>query len=64
MMIRSAVNAGMGATLPPQMLRLLDSASGDSFAEALQKLGLVLVPRKAPLEVVVVDSLQKTPTEN
>jgi uncharacterized protein (TIGR03435 family) len=62
MMIRSAINAGV--TLPPQALRALDNGSGASFTDALQKLGLVLVPRKAPLEVIVVDSLQKTPTEN
>jgi uncharacterized protein (TIGR03435 family) len=62
MMLRSAINAGV--TLPPQALRALDNASGDSFTDALQKLGLVLVPRKAPLEVIVVDSVLKTPTEN
>src|SRR5262249_24525284 len=60
--IRSAVNAG--APLPPQLLRALDNATGDSLVDALQKLGLTLVSSKAPLEVIVVDSLHKTPTEN
>ena len=62
MMLRSAINAGVN--LPPQALKALDNATGDSFTDALQKLGLVLVPQKAPLEVIVVDALQKMPTEN
>jgi uncharacterized protein (TIGR03435 family) len=62
MMIRSAINAGV--TLPPQALKALDNASGDSFIAALDKIGLVLTPRKGPVEVVVVDSVQKTPSDN
>jgi len=60
MLIRSALSAGV--TLPPQALRVLDFASGDSLVSALQKVGLVLVPKKAPLDVLVVDSIQKSPT--
>jgi len=60
--IRSAVNAGV--SLPPQMLRILDNSSGDSLINALDKLGLTLVSRKTPMEVIVVDAMQKTPTEN
>ena len=60
--IRSAVNAGV--PLPPQMLRALDNASGDSLIESLRKLGLTLVSRKEPLEVIVVDAMQKVPTDN
>lgn len=62
MSVRSAVNAG--ASLPPQMLRALDNASGDSLIHSLQKLGLTLASRKQPLEVIVVDAMQKAPTEN
>jgi len=62
MQVRSAVNAGV--SLPPQALRVLDSASGDSLGAALDKLGLTLVSRKAPLEVIVIDAMQKMPTEN
>lgn len=62
MLIRSAVSAGV--TLPPQALRLLDGYSSASLSDALEQIGLKLEPRKAPLEVIVVDDALKTPTEN
>jgi uncharacterized protein (TIGR03435 family) len=62
MLIRSAIAAGV--TLPPEALRMLSGSSGDSLLNALEKLGLKLETRKAPLEVLVVDRLQKAPTEN
>lgn len=62
MQVRSAINAGV--SLPPQALRVLDNASGDSLGAALEKLGLTLAARKTPLEVIVVDAMQKAPTEN
>lgn len=61
MLIRSAVAAGV--TLPPEALKLME-ASGDSLVTALEKVGLKLEPRKAPLDVVVIDRISKTPTEN
>lgn len=61
-LVRSAVNAGV--VLPPQALRLLETGSPDTMSGPLQRLGLTFEARKAPLEVVVVDSLLKTPTEN
>jgi uncharacterized protein (TIGR03435 family) len=61
-LIRSAVNAGV--TLPPEALRMLDGFSGESSFLALQSVGLKLESRKAPLEVLIVDSVSKTPTEN
>lgn len=36
----------------------------DSVRASLQKLGLKLVRRNAPVEKLVIDSIQKTPTEN
>ena len=62
MMIRSAVNAGV--SLPSQALRMLEGASLDPLSPPLQKAGLTLEPRKAPLDVIVIDSSLKTPTEN
>jgi len=61
-MIRSAINNGV--VLPPQALRLLDTASADPFSNPLQQAGLALDSRRAPLTVVVIDSALKTPTEN
>jgi uncharacterized protein (TIGR03435 family) len=63
MLIRSAVVAGV--VLPPEVLRLIDgSPAPTSLFDALDKLGLKLVTRKAPLDVLVVDKISKTPTEN
>ena len=62
MMIRSALAAGV--VLPPQAMKALEYSSGDSLFTAVQAVGLKLEPRKAPLEIVVVDHIDKTPTEN
>ena len=61
-LVRSAVNQGV--VLPPQALRVLETASADPFSAPLQQVGLTLDSRRAPLDVIVVDSAQKTPTEN
>ncbi len=73
----AARNAGMMAPPPgvgpgpgvgPDAIRPPgDSASdpsGSSIFAAVQALGLKLEPRKAPAEFVLVDHLEKTPTEN
>jgi uncharacterized protein (TIGR03435 family) len=62
LMVRSGVNAGVA--LPPQALRLLDGANTDPLSGPLRDVGLTLESRKAPLSVVVVDAISKTPTEN
>jgi len=62
MLIRAAVNAGM--VLPPQVLQLLDSGSIASLIDGLQQLGLKMEARKAPLDLLVIDQMSKTPTEN
>lgn len=62
MLVRSAVNAGV--TLPPQALQLLDSPAIGSVIDGLKSVGLLLEARKAPLDMLVVDSIEKTPTEN
>jgi uncharacterized protein (TIGR03435 family) len=62
LLIRSAINAGV--SLPPEALRLLDGASDESLHSALHTVGLKLEPRKAPLEVLLIDQVKKVPTEN
>jgi uncharacterized protein (TIGR03435 family) len=62
MLIQSAVNSGV--TLPGEALRLLQNPNGGSLEAGLRAVGLKLEPRKAPLEVVVVDSANKTPVAN
>jgi uncharacterized protein (TIGR03435 family) len=62
MLIHAAVAAGI--SLPPEALRLLDGASLASLYDAVQKIGLRLDARKAPLDLVVIDEARKTPTAN
>ncbi len=62
MLIHAGVNAGVN--VPPQALRLLDGASTPSLFDALQRVGLKLDARKAPLDMIIVDDSRKTPTEN
>lgn len=62
MQIRSAIAAGV--VLPPEALRALEGGSGDSLFSAVQTVGLKLESRKAPIEVLVIDSVRKTPTAN
>jgi uncharacterized protein (TIGR03435 family) len=62
MLIRAGVNRGL--TLPPEALRLLDTGSPVSFFRAAEKLGLKLDVRKVPLDLLVIDEIRKTPTEN
>jgi uncharacterized protein (TIGR03435 family) len=62
MMIRAGIEAGIN--MPPQAMKLLETASGDSLHEALAKAGLKLEAKKAPLDVVVIESVNRTPSEN
>jgi uncharacterized protein (TIGR03435 family) len=63
MLVRSAVVAGV--VLPPEVLRVLDaSSSPESLFDGLAKVGLRLEPRKAPLDLLVIDSSLRKPTEN
>ncbi len=62
LMIRAAVQQGV--PLPPEALKALDSASPDAMSSALEKLGLNLERRKTSLEVLVIDHMEKTPSEN
>ena len=62
LMIRSAIAAGV--VLPPEAMKALEYSSGDSLLAALEKVGLKLEARKAPLDVIVIDHMTKAPTEN
>jgi uncharacterized protein (TIGR03435 family) len=60
--IRSGIAAG--DPLPPQAIQMAEAASMDSLSAALEKLGLKLESRKAPLDVLVIDHCEKTPSDN
>jgi uncharacterized protein (TIGR03435 family) len=62
MMIRAAI--AQGSVVAPESLKLLDASSGDTLFNAVEKLGLKLEPRKAPIQILVIDQALKTPTEN
>jgi uncharacterized protein (TIGR03435 family) len=62
MMIRAAI--AQGTVLPPEVLKLMNTSSGDTLLNAVGKLGLKLELRKAPIEMLVIDQALKTPTEN
>ncbi len=61
MLIRSAISAGV--SLPPEALRLAEGTT-DSLLSSMEASGLKLDSRKAPLDVMVIDHADKTPTEN
>jgi uncharacterized protein (TIGR03435 family) len=42
----------------------LDMPMGDSLFEGMRKAGLSLTAGKAPIEVLVIDEIQKVPTNN
>ena len=50
-----------GAEQPPAEER---TEAAGSIYDSVQKYGLKLEPRKAPLDIIVVDHIEKTPTEN
>ena len=53
-----------GGPLPDPTPGQLALPPGQSIYESLDKLGLKLESRKVPVEIIVVDSADKTPTEN
>jgi uncharacterized protein (TIGR03435 family) len=51
--------------ISPEIMRaVMEAASGDSLFAAIESLGLKLDARKAPLDVLVIDHVEKTPLEN
>ena len=53
-----------GGPLPDPTPEQLVLPPGQSIYESLDKLGLKLESRRVPVEIIVVDSADKTPTEN
>jgi uncharacterized protein (TIGR03435 family) len=62
MLIRSAIAAGV--PLSPRAMRLVEGTSSASLSDALEQVGLKLDARKEPLDVIVIDQANKTPTAN
>jgi len=63
MLIRAATAAGL--VMSPEALRALDaSPTPTSLFDGLARFGLKLEAHRAPLDMLVVDSVRKTPTEN
>jgi uncharacterized protein (TIGR03435 family) len=60
--VQAGVNAGR--TMSPQALAARDRATLRSLYESLDRLGLKLESRKAPLPVLVVDGIDKSPDGN
>lgn len=60
--IRAAIAARVA--MPPQAVQMAEAASGDSLFSSVEKLGLKLESRKAPVEVLVIDHAEKAPTDN
>jgi len=58
--------AALGIQLPPNALGNPETAStpGNTVFSAMEKLGLKLDARKAPVDTIVVDHIEKMPTDN
>ena len=53
-----------GVTVPPPTADAASDPAGVSMRASLEKMGLKLETRKVPAEVIVVDKVEKIPTEN
>jgi len=53
-----------GSTIPPELAPKVDGLSLDSLMGALKQVGLKLGHGKAPVDVLIVDAVEKKPTEN
>lgn len=62
LMSRSVAAAGYPASVDG--LRLAETAVAVAVPDALERIGLMLRARRAPTDVLVVDSIERTPTDN
>jgi len=63
-MAAAGVNPGPMAKTGSPTAEASDPGGGTTIYKSVEELGLKLEPRKAPMEQLVVDSVEKTPTEN
>jgi len=68
-LMNMARSAGVAVPNPgqrggPGQIADASDPSSNAILQSVQLLGLRLEPRKAPVEVIVIDRLEKTPTEN
>ena len=56
--------AAAGYPTSPEALRLADTAAAVAVPDALERVGLTLQARRAAIEMLVIDSIERTPTEN
>jgi uncharacterized protein (TIGR03435 family) len=63
LLVRAAINSGM--VMPPQMrVQIESNGEFNALPEAVEQLGLKLEARRMPIDMLVVDDVRKTPTEN
>ncbi len=62
--VRNAARAHGVAIPPPAGAEAASDPTGVSLASSLRRLGLKLESRKAPVEVLVIDKVEKVPTAN
>ena len=62
MLGRAAINSGM--LIPPQMKSQIEASEFNALPEAVEQLGLKLDARHMPVDVIAVDQVRRTPTEN
>jgi uncharacterized protein (TIGR03435 family) len=53
-----------GSTIPPELAPKIDGLSLDSLIGGLKQAGLKLGHGKAPVDVLIIDAIEKKPTEN
>jgi uncharacterized protein (TIGR03435 family) len=56
--------AGPGGASSSRPADAASDPSGSSIFSTVQQMGLKLEPRKAPIETIIVDHVEKAPTEN
>jgi uncharacterized protein (TIGR03435 family) len=62
LLVQAALNHGVSPQA--RALGALDAVANEPLSARLQPFGLQLEPRKAPLDVIVIDSMRRTPTDN